>query len=212
MARKRCTNADCVCTPHSTSRCRAAANQAIRDGLHAYDRRHGWRGKLDNILRDNLGTLETYEDDDWRWRDQQGRLRHGPGHAVDDKAATIKVGPYHALLTQPDFAWTGHKSPADMLKVGDLAKFNIKDINGTSRSPARAGSRARRPPWWRSTIPPAKSKPWSAATDFEESKFNRATQAQRQVGSSFKIYVYSAADRTGLHSRSTPLLTRRLRP
>src|SRR5260370_26795323 len=33
-----------------------AANQAIRDGLHGYDRRHGWRGDLPNILRDNLGT------------------------------------------------------------------------------------------------------------------------------------------------------------
>ena len=29
--------------------------------------------------------------------------------------------------------------------------------------------------------------------DFNESKFNRATQAQRQVGSSFKPYVYAAA-------------------
>src|SRR6201987_4164870 len=28
---------------------------------------------------------------------------------------------------------------------------------------------------------------------FEDSKFNRATQAQRQVGSSFKVYVYAAA-------------------
>ena len=32
---------------------------------------------------------------------------------------------------------------------------------------------------------------------FDESKFNRATQAQRQVGSSFKIYVYSAAMEQG---------------
>src|SRR5271155_4162745 len=29
-----------------------AADQAVRDGLHAYDRRHGWRGNLPNILRD----------------------------------------------------------------------------------------------------------------------------------------------------------------
>jgi penicillin-binding protein 1A len=32
---------------------------------------------------------------------------------------------------------------------------------------------------------------------FEESKFNRATQAQRQVGSSFKVYAYSAAMEQG---------------
>ena len=31
-----------------------AADQAVRDGLHAYDRRHGWRGKLPNILEQNL--------------------------------------------------------------------------------------------------------------------------------------------------------------
>src|SRR5438552_16785218 len=43
-----------------------AANLAVRDGLHSYDRRHGWRGGMPNILKDNLGTLETYEDDDWR--------------------------------------------------------------------------------------------------------------------------------------------------
>ena len=29
--------------------------------------------------------------------------------------------------------------------------------------------------------------------DFEDSKFNRATQALRQTGSSFKPYVYTAA-------------------
>src|ERR1700682_2875251 len=39
-----------------------SANQSIRDGLHGYERRHGWRGKLPNVVRDNLGALNTYED------------------------------------------------------------------------------------------------------------------------------------------------------
>jgi penicillin-binding protein 1A len=56
-----------------------AANQAIRDGLHTYDRRHGWRDGLPNILKDNLGTLESYEDDDWRRPIEKGKLRHRPG-------------------------------------------------------------------------------------------------------------------------------------
>src|SRR5216684_729241 len=49
-----------------------AANQSLRDGLHAYDRRHGWRGQLDNIIRDNLGKLDAYEDDDWRHAIEKG--------------------------------------------------------------------------------------------------------------------------------------------
>src|ERR1700691_2138752 len=108
-----------------------AADRAVRDGLHAYDRRHGWRGNLPNILHDNPGTLDTYQNDDWRWPINKGDYVTGLVTAVDDKAATIKVGPYRALLTQPDFAWTGRKSPKDLLKAGDLPQVSIKDINGT---------------------------------------------------------------------------------
>src|SRR6185369_14210099 len=98
-----------------------AANQAIRDGLHAYDRRHGWRGDLPNILRDNLGKLDTYEDDDWRHAIEKGSYVTGLVVAVDDKNATIKVGPYRAVLSPQEFSWTGRKKPSDLLKVGDLA-------------------------------------------------------------------------------------------
>ncbi len=34
-------------------------------------------------------------------------------------------------MTPPDFSWTGHKSPKELFKPGDLAEFNIKEINGT---------------------------------------------------------------------------------
>src|SRR5579863_4769668 len=108
-----------------------AANRAVRDGLHAYDRRHGWRGKLDNILVDKTDTLDTYEDDDWRWPINKGDYVEGLVTAVDQKAAAIKIGSLHALLTPPDFAWTGHKTPTDLLKPGDLAEVGIKEINGT---------------------------------------------------------------------------------
>ena len=38
---------------------------------------------------------------------------------------------------------------------------------------------------------------WWAGRDFALSQFNRATQAQRQVGSSFKPYVYTTAVEAG---------------
>src|SRR6476646_2826108 len=103
-----------------------AANQSIRDGLHAYDRRHGWRGDLPNILRDNLGQLETYEDEDWRHAIEKGNYVTGLVLAADDKSATIKIGQYRALLSPQDIAWTGKKKPNELLKVGDLAQFSIQ--------------------------------------------------------------------------------------
>ena len=117
--------------------------------------------------------------------------------AVDDKAATIKVGPYRALLTQPDFAWTGHKSPKDLLKIGDLPQVSIKDINGTVAHVQLEQNVGPQAAMVAIDNPTGEIKSMVGGYSFEESKFNRATQAQRQVGSSFKIYVYSAAVEQG---------------
>jgi len=174
-----------------------AANRAIRDGLHAYDRRHGWRGKLDNILVDKTETLDTYEDDDWRWPVNKGDYVEGLVTAVDQKAATMKIGPLRALLTQPDFAWTGRKSPADLLKPGDLAEVSIKEINGTVAHAQLEQNVGPQAAIVAIDNPTGEIKAMVGGYSFDESKFNRATQAQRQVGSSFKIYVYSAAVEQG---------------
>ena len=48
-------------------------------------------------------------------------------------------------------------------------------------------------PCWPLTTPPARSRPWWEDTIGAESKYNRAVQAERQVGSSFKVYVYAQA-------------------
>ncbi|TMA62218.1 MAG: penicillin-binding protein, partial [Deltaproteobacteria bacterium] len=153
-----------------------AANQAIRDGLHSYDRRHGWRGGLPNLIKDNLGKLDAYEDDDWRHAIEKGSYVTGLVVAVDDKSATIKIGQYRALLSSQDMVWTGKRKPSELLKVGDLAQFSIQVAamitidNPTGEIKAMVGGYS-----------------------FEDSKFNRATQAVRQVGSSFKVYVYADA-------------------
>ena len=174
-----------------------AANRAIRDGLHAYDRRHGWRGKLDNILVDKTDTLDSYEDDDWRWPINKGDYVQGLVTAVDQKAATIKIGSLHALLTPPDFAWTGHKSPAELFKPGDLAEVSIKEINGTVAHVQLEQNVGPQAAIVAIDNPTGEIKAMVGGYSFDESKFNRATQAQRQVGSSFKIYVYSAAVEQG---------------
>src|SRR5580692_6038226 len=107
-----------------------AADQALRDGLHSYDRRHGWRGKLANILRDHLGTMEKYQNDDWRGAIGRGDYVTGLVTAIEPTFAGIKIGAYHAMLTPADFAWTGHKVPSDLLKPGDLVMVSIKEIKG----------------------------------------------------------------------------------
>jgi penicillin-binding protein 1A len=180
-----------------------AANEAIRDGLHSYDRRHGWRGGLPNVLRDNLGKLNTYEDEDWRHRIEKGSYVTGLVMEVNRATASIKIGPYHALLSPSDYAWTGRTKASDLLKVGDLAQFYIEELHGEVarvRLEQQPGPQAAMVAIDNAT---GEIKAMVGGYSFEDSKFNRATQALRQVGSSFKIYLYSDA----LEKGATPFDT-----
>src|SRR5579863_5337121 len=174
-----------------------AANEALRDGLHAYDRRHGWRGDLPNILRDNLGKLDTYEDDDWRRAIEKGTYVTGLVLGIDDRGATIKIGSYRAILSPSDFAWTGCKKPSELLKVGDLAQFSIQELRDTTARVQLEQQPAPQAALLAIENSTGEIKAMVGGYSFEDSKFNRATQAFRQVGSSFKIYVYADAIEKG---------------
>jgi penicillin-binding protein 1A len=176
-----------------------AANQALRDGLHAYDRRHGWRGNLPNILRGNLvGKMDSYEDDDWRRPIEKGGYVIGLVTAVDDKTAAVKIGPYRAVLTPADIAWTGRRSPAQVLKPGDLTEFYIKELSGNTARVELEQKPVAQAALVAIDNPTGEIKALVGGYSFEESKFNRATQAVRQAGSSFKPYVYTTAIEKGL--------------
>jgi len=174
-----------------------AANDAVSDGLHAYDRRHGWRGELPNILRDKLGKMDSYEDEDWRHPIEKGAYITGLVTSVEDRTAALRIGTIRATLTPPDFAWTGHRRASELLKVGDLAQVHIEDLkDGVARV------RLEQLPAAQAALvaidnSTGEIKAMVGGYSFDESKFNRATQAVRQVGSSFKVYVYSDAVENG---------------
>jgi len=174
-----------------------AANQSVRDGLHAYDRRHGWRGHLDNILADHRATLESYDDDDWQADTEKGTYVHGLVIGVDQKTATIKIGSYRATLAAPDFSWTGRISPAQLLKVGDLPMVGVKSVTGNTLKVQLEQDVGPQAALLAIDNSSGEIKAMVGGYDFGESKFNRAIQAERQVGSSFKVYVYTTAIEQG---------------
>jgi len=170
-----------------------AADRAVRDGLHAYDRRHGWRGHLHNVIDENLGTPDKYQSDDWKGPMQKGDYVTGLVTSAQPTFAWIKIGPYHAMLTPADCAWTGHKVITELVKPGDLVIVQIKEIQGTA-----AQVELEQEPMAQAALVAIDNatggiKAMVGGYDFEESKFNRATQALRQTGSSFKVYVYTEA-------------------
>ena len=181
-----------------------AAEQAVRDGLHAYDRRHGWRGNLPNILPQNSvsqnsgsqnfsNKLDAYQNEEWRSTPAKGDYIPGLVTAVEPTFATIRVGAYHAMLTPTDFAWTGKKSPSQLLKVGDLVVVGIKEVAGSTLHVQLEQQPVAQAALLAIDNPTGEVKAMVGGYDFDQSKFNRATQAVRQTGSSFKVYVYATA-------------------
>jgi penicillin-binding protein 1A len=168
-----------------------AANSAVLDALAAYERRHGWRGHLENILLEGA-TFASYQHPDWDQIEPGGYL-HALVTAVGSASATVKVGAYNATLTQTDVAWTQQKL-ARIVSPGDIVYVKITALDPAGKavvSPEQdSGAQGALLAIDNST---GDIRAMVGGRDFNTSKFNRATQALRQVGSSFKPYVYTAA-------------------
>ena len=169
-----------------------AANKAVLDGLAAYERRHGWKGHLENVRADGI-SLAAYQHPDWDDEPEVGGYIHALVTAVSPGSVTVKFGRYSATLTQPDAAWAQRKLH-DILKPGDIVYLKVESLGpgvhahvGLEQDSGAQGALI--------AIDNVSGgiKAMVGGRDFELSKFNRATQALRQVGSSFKPYVYTAA-------------------
>ena len=170
-----------------------SARQALLDGLAAYERRHGWHGKLVNVIAQGQ-KVDTYEDPDWDEEPEVNGYTHALVTQVSPGAAEVRFGQRKATLSQADVAWTKLKlKPPGILHAGDIVYIKVLalDAGGKSRVSLEQDSGAEGA---LVAIDNATGeiKAMVGGRDFNLSKFNRATQALRQVGSSFKPYVYTA--------------------
>ena len=182
-----------------------AADRAVQDGLHDYDRRHGWRGHLPNILRDHLGELDKYESDDWKGTIGTGDYVTALVTAVHPAYARLKIGDHRAMLTPSDFSWTGHRSAAEILKPGDLAVVRIEKLTGDTATVQLEQQPTAQAALLAIDNATGEIKAMVGGYDFRQSKFNRTVQAMRQTGSSFKVYVYADALEQGANPFDTVL-------
>lgn len=181
------------------SRLQSAATAALRNALLEYDKRHGYRGaelKLDPSLgRDTM--LKALTD-----IPNVGGLYPAVVFSVGDKSVTVLTKNYGEV----EIPWQGlewareykdenrmgpsPKKAEDIVQVGDLIRVRRdqdKGIFELVQAPAVEGAFVSVDPNDGAILA------LSGGFDFYRSKFNRATQAERQPGSSFKPFIYSAA-------------------
>lgn len=182
------------------ARLQSAAERALRLALHDYDERHGFRG-----AKQRIDLKKEKRPEDW---DKQlskiaktGETVPGLVLAVKDASAEIYLGNQQRVeLGWDSLKWARKyinenaqgplpRSAREILKAGDLVRLR-KDGNDhwrLSQIPEVEGALVALDPLSGAVVALA------GGYDFALSKFNRATQAQRQPGSGFKPILYAAA-------------------
>jgi len=171
------------------------ANKALEHGLRAYDKRHGWRKPTRNVV-DEKHTIEGYKNDRWARPFSVGDVvpavvvtapKTGP--------ARLRIGNVHADLEKAGYTWTRRTSTADLFKPGDLVDVAITKLDAATGA---ATVTLEQSPLAEGAIlvidnHTGQIKAMVGGWSFTRSKFNRAVQAYRQLGSTFKPIVYTAA-------------------
>ena len=180
------------------SQLQTQANRAVRDGLIAYDQRHGYRGpeaehpdagpdQLSLLLRGipALGGLHPAIVSEVGEDAVSILLRNGNSGSIEWDAMRW-ARPY---LTANSMGPNPRK-PADILKRGDVIRVIPLETPGSYRLSQRPAAQSA----LISLSPQDGSiQALMGGFSFLQSNYNRVTQARRQPGSAFKPFLYSAA-------------------
>ena len=178
-------------------RLQRAADAALRQSLLEYDARHGFRGSERHVAagKEAVAPDKALED-----IADVGGLVPAVVTSVDESTAVAwarNVGPVDIAFESMDWARSyinenrrgdAPKGAGEVLKAGDVIRVRLAE-NGWNfaQLPDVEGALVSLDPNDGSIVA------LTGGFDFYRSKFNRATQAERQPGSSFKPFIYSAA-------------------
>ncbi|HEX3436415.1 MAG TPA: PBP1A family penicillin-binding protein [Pseudacidobacterium sp.] len=174
------------------------ANQAVLDGLAAYERRHGWRGHLLNAISGGVG-MEGFKHPDWIVPPAPGDYVHVLVTGVLPYQVMARFGDRELVLVPEDWAWTGFKTGDAFLKQGDIIYVHLRQPDGNLLRGTLEEDSGAEGSLMAMDNATGDVLAMVGGRDFNMSQFNRATQAERQTGSSFKPYVYTAAVEEGAH-------------
>ncbi len=170
-----------------------AADKAVQQGLRAVDRVRGFRKSAVQFVKDPEGTQLP----GWKRYFEAGDEVQGVILGWDRDGAQVRIGKDRLEVPASAFAWAG-KNVQQILPRGAAPLFEVETAeNGTPRTlqldqePQVQGALM--------AIDPktGEIRAMVGGYDFDQSKYDRALQAQRQVGSTMKAFVYGAAFTAG---------------
>ncbi|WP_075482435.1 penicillin-binding protein 1A [Candidatus Pelagibacter communis] len=175
------------------------ATNSLREGIESYDRRKGWRGPIENVDIYNPNWMKKI-----KTKKLESTLNWTIAMIVDVDNLNLKIKTTEnklGFINHSDLKWI-KKDLTSTFKPGDLV-YTKKKQNGNEyllkQLPKANGAIVVMDPFNGRVLA------LSGGFSFNQSEFNRATQALRQPGSAFKPFVYAMALENG-YSPSTLVL------
>jgi penicillin-binding protein 1A len=177
------------------ARLQELANRSLEHGLRALDKRHGYRKPRRNVVSEGH-TVEGFNDERWARPMTVGDIvpavvvtapKSGP--------ARVRIGRFTSDLPREAYSWTGRRTAAELFTPGDLIEVALTKLDEDAKT---ANATLDQTPLAEGAILAIENrtgqvKAMVGGWSFGRSKFNRAVQAYRQLGSTFKPIVYTAA-------------------
>ena len=172
------------------------AEDALKEGLRALDKRRGWRSrdKLFNLHESKLDVLK-YQLPAWKnIKIEPSQIVEGVVLEISKAKVMVRIAAFRGEMQAAAAQWTRRPLPR-LFKPGDVAMFRILTVDmekkklelGLEQEPVVDGA---------ILVVNNKTgeiKAMVGGYAFQKSKFNRAIQALRQTGSTFKPIIYTAA-------------------
>lgn len=182
-----------------------AATRALQAGLRRLDQRRGFR-KPTNLL-DAGADLDAYRHPRWQGPMVVGDVVPAVVTGTTTTEIQARAGRLDVRIPKAGFDWTGKSTATALVSRGDLVQVLIEQLEESAHT---AVARLDQEPELQGGIVALDNRTGRILTmvggfDFDRSKFNRAVQASRQLGSTFKLVVYTAAIDRGYTPASTLL-------
>ena len=175
-------------------RLQEAANRGIDAGLRRIDKRRGFRKPRRNVVTEGH-QVDTFHHARWDRGMKADDIVPAVVTSADGPTIQLRAGSLRIALDRKGFAWTGKTAGTQLVTRGDLVEARLLTVDEAAHT--GTGTLEQAPGVEGAVLAidnrTGQIKAMVGGYSFERSKFNRATQAYRQVGSAFKPIVYTAA-------------------
>ena len=173
-----------------------AANDALDRGLRKLDKLRGFRKPARNLVAEHRD-IEKFRLASWSREPEAGVIAQAVVLGVEAGTIRVRLSRWAGAIDKAGYAWT-KRTPAQadqLVHRGDVIDVRIRELNAAAQT---FTADLEQPPAVEGAILALDNKTGDilamvGGSSYERSQFNRATQAQRQVGSSFKPIVFTAA-------------------